>query len=107
MSYFIQDTNALGVDAIYVQNSTEHEIRVVKQDDRSKTIQREVNGDAMSDNNIFLIELPFSPKKNDKIKIDTATHYVYDWEIVTATSYRVTTKAGQEIIPMPNKRLSL
>jgi len=104
ISSLINSEFGLGEDVVYTDLDGEtHDTRVVRQY-KTDIHQKEIQSDTISDEDIFLIELSFEPKRNETIELNSKIYYVGYYDPVSATQHRVFTSSNSQTIPSRNNR---
>ncbi len=109
MKHFVTNSSGLGIEVLYTLYEspyTETTTRIVTQI-RDGYKRRKITDDSMSDEQSFLIELSFKPKKNDKITYDGEIWYIDTFERVSSEMWRVFCEGNKETVPSPTGRLEV
>ena len=110
LSKFINSDYGLGEEVQYYHNGAtlSHTTKKLEQfKSNNENSHRVIESEDILDKDIFLIELPFEPMKNDKIIIGTKEYFVDTFPKVATDIYRVKVTSNMQIIPRTNQRWEL
>lgn len=104
---FINNVDGLAEQDEYIYidlDKNEYPRKVVKQEKQGNNYSRATKGDTLANYDIFLIDLPIEPRKNDKLTLSSKVFYVDYATKVGIDTYRIYTTENAITIPSRNNR---
>jgi len=101
---FIANKHGLGEECVYTPKDTgvALDTNLVRQEEDDGYNHREIKSDDICDREIFLINLPYKPNKNDTIQWNSQDYYVDYFEIVGINNFRVYAIADAQTTASPS-----